>query len=581
MENSIRILLVGDNAAQDSTVEQYLLAAYGQNLALDRVGDLEQARAVIAAQTFDIFLFDQLFSATQLYREKIQTGLDLARWAHTHGGCPPVILLSNSNDYATDVAVMEYGVSDFLVKDQLDSVKLERAIRYALRRYRYEQKLLQLAYRDPLTKLHNTISLKRVLQKLLQDSRRNSGYFAVISLDLDHFKQVNQALGYQMGDDFLKVSANILSTCCGPSDIIARKDGDEFTIIASNLYDRRAVSDLASRIIDSFAKGVEINTHSIVISLSIGIAVFPSDSSDATELLHFRNHALSQARLMDGNSCCFYDLQENKKIREQVLLQNEIAVGISKQEFELYYQPIVEINTGYPMYVEALMRWNHPQKGLVSPDVFIPLMELTSQIVTMGEWSIEAAARQYTEWIQQGLPPIPIAVNISAVQFVSGTLVETINRVIKDYELNASFLILEITESSMMDADKAMQVITQLHSAGIKISVDDFGTGYSSLTYLKRFDINILKIDKEFVGNLTKDREDDAITGAIIALGRSLQLSLVAEGVETQTQRDFLINHKCHFAQGYLFGRPMRADDFVSWYKQHRLMRGNQKAIKS
>lgn len=558
-KNNLNVLLVDDDE-DDYLITEELLQDACKGVRIVWANNYKQAISFMEKETFDIFLFDYYLGP--------DSGLDLTRWVATRDLQTPVILLTGMDNRDLDLEAMHSGVTDYLVKQDLNPHILERSIRYAIRQKTDELKLLELAHYDPLTKLANRTYFNQMLHRSLQNSSRLKSNFAILTLDLDHFKNINDTLGHDAGDELLIASANILRQCCRNTDTIARLGGDEFTIIATHLNDKEGSTCLAKKIIERFIKPIEINGQAINIGVSVGISLYPFDATKHEELIRLSDKALYQAKNSGRNTFCFYDETLNREAHEQALLQNQISRGIVEKHFQLYYQPVVEINTGHPMYVEALMRWDHPESGFIPPDKFIPIMELSPTIITMGEWAINEAARQHALWIEQGLPPMSIAVNVSAKQFSSSSLVETIKKVILNYQLAPSFLTLELTESVLMPTQQVLNTLKELQQTGIKISIDDFGTGYSSLAYLKRFDVNTLKIDREFIKELPHNEEDSAITSAIIALGKALSLEIVAEGIETNDQLELLKIKQCDFAQGYLFSKPLPPNEFVDWYKE-------------
>jgi len=560
LKDKLRVLLVDDDEDDFLLAEELLQESCPGGVSVQWSQNYQQAVEVLKRDNFDVLLFD--------YQLGPDSGLDLTKWVAAQNITSPVILLTGMDNHEIDLEAMHCGATDYLVKRDLNAQVLERSIRYAIRQKTDELKLVQLAHYDPLTGLCNRSLFQKRLLDIAQHSQRSRQNFAVFTLDLDHFKNINDTLGHERGDELLIAVAKILYQCCRETDTVARLGGDEFTIIATHLAGKDSAQGLATKLIEAFVAPIELAGQRIKVGVSIGIAQFPLDANDNQELLRLSDIALYQAKSSGRNTFCFYDEEQNKNAHEQALLQHEIAQSIEAGHFQLYYQPVVEIKTGYPMYVEALMRWQHPQNGFIPPDKFIPVMELSSDIITMGEWAIREAAQQHVKWRQRGLPPISIAVNISARQFASSSLLQTIHSAIETYQLESTFLTLELTESVLMPTQQVLATLKELQKIGIKVSIDDFGTGYSSLAYLKRFKVNTLKIDREFIKDLPQDEESAAITSAIIALGKALKLKLVAEGIETVQQQQLLCDKHCDFGQGYLFAKPMPGDDLFDWYSQ-------------
>lgn len=556
----LHILLVADDRDEHHMVKGLLHQSCDAGVNVVWSKDYQHAIYTMENQNFDVLLFD--------YKVGAARGVELAKWATLKKISTPIILLAGVGDREVYREAIHCGATDYLVKEELNAQLLARSIRYAIRQKTDEKKLIKLAHYDPLTGLANRSFFQENLRLVVQHSKRSKEKFAVITIDLDHFKNINDTLGHEAGDELLVEVANILQGCCRETDTVARLGGDEFGIIATHLSNRNSATMLAKKIVEKFATPIKIRGQAVSIGLSMGISLCPLDANEHVELQRLSDIALFQAKSSGRNTFHFYDEEQNKKAHEQAVLQNEISQAIDEGHFKLYFQPIVEIKSGCPMYAEALMRWDHPEKGFIPPDKFIPVMELSSGIIAMGEWVIRQAAEQNIKWREQGLPSVSIAVNVSAKQFGSPTLVTTIQEVLQQYQLAPSCLIVELTESVLMPTEQVLSTLKELKATGIKISIDDFGTGYSSLAYLKRFDVNALKIDREFIKDFPYDDEDNAITSAIIALGSALNLEIVAEGIETIDQQQHLIAKRCDFAQGYLFARPMPPDEFVHWYKK-------------
>ena len=563
LTKELRILLVDDDEDDYLITEELLYEACPKGVKVVWASSYKRAVSLIENEHFDLFLFD--------YRLGPDSGLELTKWTVSRNETAPIILLTGMDNHDVDMEAMHSGATDYLIKQDLNPALLERAIRYSIRQKTDEIKLLKLAHFDPLTGLANRNYFQQTLNQVILHAERQESSFAILTLDLDHFKNINDTLGHAAGDDLLVSVSNMLREHCRSTDTIARLGGDEFVIIATHLDDKNGVEVMAKKILEAFALPINIGTQAVSVGISMGISLWPHDTREVAELLKQSDQALYQAKASGRNTFCFYDEAKNRKAHEQAVLQNEISLGIKEHSFQLHYQPVVDMASAELQYVEALMRWKHPKKGMITPVEFIPLMELNSNIVIMGEWAIHEAARQHVRWREEGLPAITIAVNVSARQFASSSLLTTIQNVMADHQLSGSFLILELTESVLMPTQQVLKTLHELQTLGIKVSIDDFGTGYSSLAYLKRFHVDTLKIDREFIKNLPDNSEDHAITAAIIALGKALKLRLVAEGIETSAQQLHLQQLGCHLAQGYLFSRPLPHEEFVEWYLKHQL----------
>jgi len=440
-------------------------------------------------------------------------------------------------------------------------------------RKRSEKTIERLAYYDSLTDLPNRVLFTDRLNQALAQARRNSAALAVMFLDLDHFKLVNDTLGHAMGDELLRVAAKRLTGLMREGDTVARVGGDEFTVLLPSAAGPEDATKIADRILEAMRQSWQLGGHEFHLTASLGIAMYPSDGTDGIALLRNADTAMYEAKDKGRDTCQRFTTSMNAKIAERVDLDNEMRRGLERGEFVVYYQPQVEIDSGKIVGVEALVRWQHPQRGLVPPMEFIPLAEETGLIVPLGEWILRAACAQARAWQVAGLPTLRMGVNLSARQFHLPDLPDVVQRVLDETGLGAQYLQLEITESlAMRDTDFTIDVLRHLKELGAEVSIDDFGTGHSSLAYLKHFPVDALKIDRSFVSSLTIDRADAAIVETVIALARALNLHVIAEGVETQEQLAFLKSRKCDDMQGYLFSRPVPAEVLEATFLRTRRM---------
>jgi diguanylate cyclase (GGDEF)-like protein/PAS domain S-box-containing protein len=431
-----------------------------------------------------------------------------------------------------------------------------------------EKQLEFLAHHDVLTGLPNRLLLRdRFDQAMAQADRAHSGV-AVLFLDLDNFKQVNDTLGHNYGDKLLVRVVERLRACLRETDTISRQGGDEFVVLLPNLRDLAVIGNIAHHIIDAFAQPFEIENYSINTTFSIGICLYPDDGSEFGTLLKNADTALYQAKDSGRDTYRFFSEKMNLDAQEQLHLQGQLRNALKHQEFLLHYQPQIDIANGRIVGAEALVRWQHPELGLIAPGKFIPLAERSGLVIPMGEWVLNEACRQAQQWRANG-SPLVMAVNLSALQFRRGNLLETVSNALKLSGLPAELLELELTESILLhDIDVAIKTLHSLKELGVKLSIDDFGTGYSSLSYLKRLAVNKLKVDQSFVRDLAEDADSAAIVRAIIQLGHTLQLTVIAEGVENDAQLAFLRNYGCDEVQGYLFSRPVPANEFAKLFEK-------------
>ncbi len=426
------------------------------------------------------------------------------------------------------------------------------------------QELTHLALHDMLTGLPNRTLLADRIQQSMQSVQEKGGCFALMFIDLDGFKPVNDAFGHHMGDQLLREVGLRLREDLRSQDTLARIGGDEFVLLVQLNHPDDALR-LAERQVGLVNRAFHVAEHQLNISASVGIAIYPGNGGNPQELLMNADAAMYHAKGMGKNGYSFFDVSMNTNARKQLQLLQDLRNAVEHQQFRLYYQPKFDAVSGNPVGAEALLRWEHPQQGLLLPAMFIELAEKTGLIIPIGEWVLNEACRQMSLWYAQGYNDWRIAVNLSALQFCHAGLVKSVATALDRHQLPANSLTLEITETTAMsDADASMTVLQQLSEMGVDLSIDDFGTGYSSLMYLKRLPANELKIDRGFVRDLEHDSDDAAIVSAIVALGQALGLRIVAEGVETDVQQNFLTRLGCNSLQGYLLGHPLPADNFMA-----------------
>lgn len=432
-----------------------------------------------------------------------------------------------------------------------------------------EAQLEFLAHHDPLTNLPNRILVKdRVIQSLAFAAREEM-HVALMFLDLDHFKVVNDTLGHAVGDKLLQAVVSRLKDCVRETDTISRQGGDEFLIALTGLHDTQAVTTISEKILQQMEQPFTLDGHNLACSFSIGIALYPDDAADFDTLLLKADTAMYHAKNAGRNTFRFFTEQMNVNAHERFLMQNCLRQAIERNELQLYYQPQVDLSSGRITGAEALLRWNSAELGSVPPVRFIPVAEDSGLIIPIGEWVLREACKQAEAWRQQGLPPLTVAVNMSPLQFKRSDPVALVSQILAETRLPAWCLELEITESLLIqDMDAVLGTLQHLTTLGVRIAIDDFGTGYSSFSYLKRFPIDKLKVDQSFVRDIVTDADDAAIVRVIIELGRILKMKTIAEGVETSQQLAFLTQQGCGHVQGYLFGRPMPASEFATHLRE-------------
>ena len=424
--------------------------------------------------------------------------------------------------------------------------------------------LSHLAQHDSLTDLPNRMLLNDRLQQAITMAKRHGYRIAVLFMDLDRFKHVNDSLGHDVGDQLLQAVARRLERCVRESDTVGRQGGDEFVAVLSELDTPENAGIGAAKLLAALTLPYHIGPHDLIVPVSIGVSIYPDDGDDAETLVNNADTAMYHAKENGRNNYQFFKQEMNIRASERQFIEGGLRVALERNEFALHYQPKIDLGSGAITGVEALLRWKHPERGFIPPAQFVPIAEDTGLILPIGHWVLSEACRQSREWIDAGFAPVPMAVNISAVEFRSKDFVESVRTILRESKLDPHCLELELTESVLMKhAESTVSMLKALKEIGVQLTVDDFGTGYSSLSYLRQFPIDALKVDQSFVHEISSRADDAAIVSAVISMGNSLKKRVIAEGVETREQLDFLTAEGCEEAQGYYFNRPMLADQFA------------------
>lgn len=449
---------------------------------------------------------------------------------------------------------------------------MQRLQQEILRVKHSEANFTHLAQHDALTNLPNRLLVRDRMDQAIGQARRYKKKAALLFLDLDNFKTINDSLGHSAGDELLKEVANRLRGAVREMDTVSRQGGDEFLIVLTDVSDLAAISAVAAHVLEQLAQPFALKGMQIVTSISIGIALYPQDGDEFDLLLKHADIAMYQAKAAGRNAYRFFDQQMNVDIIEHLNLEAGLRQALSQQQFVLHFQPIVDLHSGQLLAAEALIRWQHPEHGLMAPDTFIAVAERSGLIVEIGEWVLNEACRQLMVWQAAGLPRLVLSVNISSVQFRRGNLEALVASALQRFGLDAACLELELTESMLLhDSEAFMGMLQHLKTLGVKLSIDDFGTGYSNLSYLQRFQVDKLKIDQSFVRKLQGNVQDQAIVTAIIQMAKSLQLITTAEGIEDEPTRQLLASLGCDQGQGYWFSRPLPAAEFAAFAQRPRL----------
>lgn len=566
----LRVLLVEDNLGDARLVELLLSEVISPTFDIVRVASLGEAFERVTENDFDVALLDLSLPDA--------SGIDSVNALQSAAPYLPLVVLSGMADEEIALRAIQGGAEDYLVKGQGDGALISRSIRYAIERKKAEERLTYLSQYDPLTGLANRALFQDRLSQALARAERDGEMVALIALDLDRFKDFNDALGHGFGDMLLKTAANRLQECVRDGDTVARLGSDEFGIVLENVSDVQVASLVAQHISATLTQPFEIHGQEMFLSAGMGIAVRPPSEADG--LMRDANAALQRAKAAGPDNYQFFSPEMNVEAFERLAFESSLRRALEREEFELHYQPQINLSDGRIVGAEALLRWRHPELGLVSPGRFIPVLEETGMILEVGAWVMETACSQSRAWRDAGLPNIRMAVNLSARQFEQKNLGQIIAMTLESTGLTPDTLELEITESLLMDDPEGSNAKLESikNQYGVRVSIDDFGTGYSSLAYLKRFPIDVLKVDQSFVRDLTEDSDDAAIVTAIIGLAHNLRLEVIAEGVETAAQLDYLRNQGCDEAQGYFFSRPLPDAEFARLLTQGVILSDPQEA---
>jgi diguanylate cyclase (GGDEF)-like protein len=555
------VLLIEDNPGDAMLFRSLVDDAGPRSLWLEHVTTLRGGLERLQRTSFDAIITDLHLPDSD--------GLETLRELVAAAPDVPLVVLSHCDDDPFALELLKHGAQDYLIKGQSDGPLILKTIRYAIERKESDQHFAFLSHYDKLTGLANRELFRDRLHQAMSRAERAGKLVALLFLDLDRFKSVNDTLGHLAGDELLVEVAARLKTCVRRSDTIARLGGDEFTIILEGLDAPVDAEIVCRKIIKSLEAPLLLRNHEIYVTTSIGVTFFPTDDNDLNGLLRNADAAMYRAKEEGRNKFHLFTADLSARAVKRLGIESALRHAVERQEFHLCYQPKISVQTGEILGAEALLRWENPQHGLVSPVDFIPVAEETGLIVPIGEWVLRRACADIRKWHAAGFDHVSVAVNLSARQFRHGELTSIVRRALQDSGIAPRQLELEITESLLMDDTEASQIaLNELKALGTSIYLDDFGTGYSSLAYLKKFPIDGLKIDRSFIRDLPGDPDDEAITQAILALSQALRLHVVAEGVENEAQLDFLRRQGCEMVQGFLFSRPLLFDSFLEWLQR-------------
>jgi len=559
-----RILLVQADEAFRALLNAGLESSRSTHFVIDQETSLEPALVRLREQSCDLVLLDlDLPDAS---------GLATIDRIHQTAPTVPIVVLTGLEDEQLELEALQAGAQDILSKDHPDGRLYSRAIRYAIERKRAEVNLAYMAQHDQLTGLVNRTLFRVCLDQAISRASRSDRMIAMMLVDLDRFKVINDTLGQDAGDQLLKAVADRLKGCVRTGDTVGRLGSDEFTVLVEGVRTTRDIARVAQKLLQVMEEPYVLAGEPVVVTPSIGVAMSDGEQGDASTITKAADTAMCRAKESGGNAFRFFTPEMHVAVANRLSLERDLRKAIDRDELVLHYQPQVDLVTGDVVGMEALVRWHRGRDGeLVPPGHFIPIAEETGLIEPIGEWVLRTACTDNSGWAQNGVGPLRVSVNLSVRQLRPSQLAKTVQEALRSSGLAPELLELEVTESLLMDdVDAARIALAELKELGVRISVDDFGTGYSSMNYLKRFPIDTLKIDQTFVREVPSDPDDTAITTAIIALGHGLRMDVVAEGVETEVQLEFLKTQGCDRAQGYLMTRPIPPVDFENWVAAHR-----------
>jgi diguanylate cyclase (GGDEF)-like protein len=563
-EHEVReVLLVEDNLIDAQLVRRLLRRVTGSYYRITHVRTVNDAILSAEELTPDVILADLNLPDSR--------GTQTVTSLQTSYPDIPLVIVSAWEDEAISLRSVKAGAQDYLVKGHIDGANLHRVIRYAVERKRTELELVRLAHYDQLTSLPNRTMLRERVEHALARAMRAGTGVATLVLDMDRFKEINDMLGHEIGDKLLIEVAQRIRASVRDQDTVARLGGDEFAVVLEGVSEAREVLPVIERIIDSLGEVTTIGGHEINSSTSVGIAMFPENGSNLSELLRAADLAMYQAKSSGRGRYQFFADAMQEEAQSRHALEWALRRAVERGEFQLVYQPQICLRTGMVIGVEALLRWMNPTRGLLTPYHFIAGLEEFGLINEVGEWVLQTACEQVRRWHAMDLEPMRIGVNVSAQQFEDPMLIDKIRGALKETKLPPEYLEIELTESCLMsDPGEAGALLRELREVGVRIAIDDFGTGYSSLTYLHDFPLNALKIDKNFVQSVESNDRGGPIANMIVGLGKNLGLDVIGEGVETEGQLEYLRNQGCDIAQGYLYARPEAPAELLKWLFAHQ-----------
>ena len=564
MDQTLRLLLVDDDEVDRYAVKRALRSANFDSQ-IEEAATSSAALDALQNDQYDCVLLDYILPPID--------GLTLLKTIRSDGNSVPIIILTGQGDEQLAVKLLHAGASDYLAKDKLSTDALSRSLRHVLhshqleiKRQHAEKSLRHLATHDSLTDLPNRVLLKDRLQQALINSQQQQNATGILFVDLDRFKMINDSLGHAAGDTLLKTVSTRLAKALRIGDTVARWGGDEFVIVLANIATPDNIAEIARHLLAVVRDPIMIDGQQLFVTASIGGCISSQSGTNTDTLLRNANTAMHCAKQQGRDKFIVYTPTMNANTSSRLALETDLRYALDRQELALHYQPLWDLNRSRAVAVEALLRWQHSEKGLLNPHQFLAIAEETGLSVAIGEWVLHTACANNRNWQQSGLPPITVAVNLSDRQFRHPDLVANIRYALQDSGLAPQWLEIELTEDIVMHGvNDAIQILQELRALGIKLSIDDFGTGYSSLAYLKRFPLDTLKIDRSFIKDILTDPHDATIVAAVVAMAHKMKLNVVAEGVENEQQLNLIRQQGCNHVQGYFISKPISDQKLMYW----------------
>jgi diguanylate cyclase (GGDEF)-like protein len=556
MEKTVKILFIDREHGEYLLIADILTHVRHVNYELTWCHQLEAALPKVLSQEYDVILLDYYWGD--------QNARDLLNAARVQACQTPIVVMTDEMETEVDREAIRAGASDYMIKGQIDSQLLERTLRYAIERKQTELHLARLAHYDPLTEIPNRILFRDRLEHAIRLAERDKTFFTLMFIDLNGFKQVNDTFGHDAGDALIRICAERLSDSMRRSDSVARMGGDEFTLLLQNIDNNTDVAHIAQKVIESISLPAQINGYEVVVGCSIGIASYPQAGQDADTLLKNADIAMYKAKQEDGSSFCFFTDAMNRDVRRQLRLESDLRKALNKNQFFLQYQPRIDVSTGKIVALEALLRWDHPDNGVLDAKEFVAIAEDTGLITAIGYWVIRQACMDLKKVHSIFGEELVMSINLSVRQFKDDQLVQIIAEIFSDTNIQAGDIEFELTETTFMEnIDLVSLCMRPLAFFGINFTLDNFGTGSSSFLHLQRLPITAVKIDSRFMAELQRSRSDRRLVSAMINLAQNLGKAVIAEGVENEEQKNWLQQSGCDQMQGYYFSSPQFLDEVI------------------